>query len=47
MRSSAANTTYKRGASIDESMRQITPDEVFEALRAALGERRRPAGCLA
>jgi len=47
MRSSAATTTYKRGATIDESMRKISPDEVFEALRAALGERRRPARCLA
>jgi heptosyltransferase-1 len=37
LRSSAAVTTYKRGAAIDESMQNISPDEVFEALRAALG----------
>jgi heptosyltransferase-1 len=36
LRSADAVTTYKRGQSIDGSMRQITPDEVFEALRAAL-----------
>lgn len=35
-----AVTTYKRLASIDESMRRITPAEVFEALRAALGRAR-------
>lgn len=39
LRSAAAVTTYKRGASIDESMRNISPDEVFEALRGALGSR--------
>jgi heptosyltransferase-1 len=33
MRTSAATTTYKRGAAIDESMLKISPDEVFEALR--------------
>ena len=37
MRSPSAVTTYKRGGSIDESMRQVTPDEVFEALRTLLG----------
>jgi len=47
LRSSAALTTYKRGTAIDESMRQISPGQVFEALRAVLGERRHPAGCLA
>jgi heptosyltransferase-1 len=47
MRSAAAATTYKRGAAIDESMQQISPDQVFEALRAVLGQRRHPAGCLA
>jgi len=48
LRSSAAHTTYKRGAAIDESMQQISPGQVFEALRAVLGERRHPAaGCLA
>ena len=27
-----ASTTYKRGTAIDESMRRVTPDQVFEAL---------------
>ena len=36
LRTAAAETTYKRGATIDASMRNISPDEVFEALRAAL-----------
>jgi heptosyltransferase-1 len=36
LRSSQAATTYKRGQTIDVSMRAITPDEVFEALRAVL-----------
>jgi len=45
IRSSDAATTYKRGAAIDESMRRISPDEVFEALKAALGQRRHAAGC--
>jgi heptosyltransferase-1 len=40
LRSPSAATTYKRGDAIDESMRRITADEVFEALRSALGERR-------
>lgn len=39
LRSSAAVTTYKRGNAIDESMQSISPDEVFEALRTALGGR--------
>jgi heptosyltransferase-1 len=37
LRSPAAVTSYKRGDAIDESMRQISPDEVFEALRAVFG----------
>jgi heptosyltransferase I len=36
LRSGSAVTTYKRGDDIDDSMRQVSPDEVFEALRAAL-----------
>jgi lipopolysaccharide heptosyltransferase I len=32
-----AVTTYKRRGEIDESMRRISADEVFEALRVALG----------
>ena len=37
LRSRTAVTTYKRGAAIDESMQSISPDDVFEALRTALG----------
>ncbi len=47
LRTSAAATTYKRGASIDPSMQNISPDEVFEVLRAIVGAHRRPAGSLA
>jgi heptosyltransferase-1 len=47
LRAAGAITTYKRNSSIEESMKQVTPDQVFEALRAALGEPRRPAGCCA
>ena len=36
LRSAAAVTTYKRGAVIDESMRNISPDEVFEPLKTVL-----------
>jgi heptosyltransferase-1 len=36
LRSTTAVTTYKRGDAIDESMKQVTADEVFETLRAAL-----------
>jgi len=46
LRSAGAVTTYRRSTSIDESMTRISPDEVFEALRAVLGERRRAADCL-
>lgn len=37
LRAAGAVTTYKRGAAIDESMQNISSDQVFEALRAALG----------
>lgn len=37
LRSPHALTTYKRGAVIDDSMRQIGPDAVFQALKTALG----------
>jgi heptosyltransferase-1 len=47
LRNSAAHTTYKRGAAVAESMQQISPSQVFETLRAVLGERRHPARCLA
>jgi heptosyltransferase-1 len=40
LRSPAAVTTYKRGASIDEAMRAVSPGQVFEALKSTLGERR-------
>jgi heptosyltransferase-1 len=40
LRSPAAVTTYKRGRSIDEAMRDVSPAQVFEALKATLGERR-------
>ncbi|HLK67908.1 MAG TPA: glycosyltransferase family 9 protein [Bryobacteraceae bacterium] len=46
LRAPAASTSYKRGKIVDESMRQITPDAVFEVLRPVLNERRRRAGCL-
>ncbi len=46
LRAANAPTTYKRGASIDASMRQISPDEVFEALRPVLAEHRHRDGCL-
>jgi len=36
LRSAAAVTTYQRGAAVDESMRNISPAEVFEILRAGL-----------
>ena len=47
LRTPAAATTYKRGATIDPSMQQISPDQVFELLRTMLHERRHPAGSLA
>jgi heptosyltransferase-1 len=40
LRSPAAVVTYKRGASIDESMRAVSPGQVFEALKAVLSARR-------
>ena len=39
LRSPEAATTYQRNSAIDESMKQISPDEVFEALRSVLGAR--------
>jgi heptosyltransferase-1 len=39
LRSPAAVTTYKRGRSIDEAMRAISPDHAFDALKGMLGER--------
>jgi heptosyltransferase-1 len=37
LRSPSAVTSYKRGNTIDDSMQQVSPDQVFEALRAAVG----------
>jgi heptosyltransferase-1 len=37
LRRPGAATTYKRGGEIDEDMRLVTAEEVFEALRAVLG----------
>jgi hypothetical protein len=36
LRSPSAATTYKRGSAIDESMRRIGPEAVFEALKTLL-----------
>jgi heptosyltransferase-1 len=47
LRDAAASTTYKRSDEIDDSMRRITPDHVFEQLRAVLRARRPQAGCTA
>ena len=47
LRTPAAATTYKRGAAVDPSMRNISPEEVFQALRAIMGARRRPMESLA
>jgi heptosyltransferase-1 len=42
LRAPAAATTYKRGTTVDPSMRSISPDEVFEVLRVMMGPGRRP-----
>lgn len=47
LRSPRAATSYKRRAAIDESMYQITPDAVFDALRPHLLARPRSADCMA
>jgi heptosyltransferase-1 len=47
LRSPRAVTTYKRVAGSDALMRDISPEEVFEALKAHLVQRRNSAGCLA
>jgi heptosyltransferase-1 len=46
LRAPGATTTYRRGATIDESMKRLTPDEVFETLRSVLRERREPTVCV-
>jgi heptosyltransferase-1 len=38
LRSTAAATTYKRGGDIADSMRSISPDAVFAALKTVLGK---------
>ena len=40
LRTPGVETTYKRRGAIDESMRRISPDQVFETLRTLLGARR-------
>lgn len=47
LRSPQAVTSYKRLSSIDRSMRDISPETVFSALKSHLIPRRRSAGCLA
>jgi heptosyltransferase I len=47
LRAANAVTTYQRHHSIDESMRQLGPEQVFEALRSVLGEHRPTAGHIA
>jgi heptosyltransferase-1 len=44
LRSPTAETTYKRREEIDESMRQVRPEQVLEALRESLAKRR-STGC--
>ena len=45
LRSPGAVTSYKRGPTIDPSMREIDPDQVFETLKSHFV--RRSAGCAA
>ena len=40
-----AVTTYRRGSEIDESMRRVSPDEVFEELRAVKERAQRENRC--
>jgi heptosyltransferase-1 len=47
LRSSEAVTSYKRGANIDPSMRLISPDAVFRALKGLLSGHPNSAGCCA
>jgi len=46
LRWNGAVTTYKRRDDFDESMRRITPAEVFESLRAATGCAHDSSGCV-
>jgi heptosyltransferase-1 len=47
LRSARARTTYKRGSCIDPSMREITPGQVFEALKVHLSGHSHSTGCTA
>ena len=47
LRSRSAVTSYKRRNEIDPSMRDLTPDAVFDALQQQLAQRTHPADCLA
>ena len=47
LRLADAPTTYKRGDEIADSMRRVSPDEVFAALKALLAERHHGVGSLA
>jgi heptosyltransferase-1 len=47
LRLATATTTYKRGEEVADSMRQVSPEEVFETLKALLIERRHRVGSLA
>lgn len=47
LRSPRAVTSYKRLSEVDSSMREISPDAVFEALMERLAQRAHPADCLA
>jgi len=44
LRSPRARTSYKRRSEVDESMRQIPPEAVLEALKARIAVRRKAAG---
>lgn len=45
LRSARAATSYRRGSVIDESMRDISPDAVFDALTQHLIRQSKSAGC--
>ena len=44
LRSPGARTSYKRRAQVDDSMRRISPEAVFEALKARIADRAKSAG---
>jgi heptosyltransferase-1 len=47
LRVAGAITTYERHQSIDQNMKRLAPEQVFEALRVVLAERRPTAGHVA